>query len=792
MKFQTIWMLIAAAAWPAAAQETIDLPVGPLGVAPMHFELRDSGVVRMADAIVYQGDASLVTPLGRMVLAQSQLVFNYAPGTQQVQSVRGQAFVPTPLSGQKVSIDNPVMAEVGYDLGANIKDLEVPLLDNRGYLFFKFDAGLSMHVGQPPPEGVENEEDTSFTISFPAGATARIIVDPLDPMFYYSGAVTIPHKSKTAGKPADGTNDENPPAKDHNADEEDEGISTGSGTSQQGLFPFRPLVTWGIEDKAREFLGQRILTGTFPLFALPVTVRGHLITNLDPLATGELAADPLGIGFGPLAQAGANGRFALSLDFLKAAPIANVLNLNLTIPLGKATAAVEIANDRQLAYLSGLVDPATDLGFDLLLSHDEELKAAALVSSNPAESRLYMEGWYKVGASEFGKQLGMDLGNILRIEGGLRADQTGFFLHGLSEAGLYMGPITSQQRIAVDLNIPSNEPDDRYMQLAGLMNFAGLGTDATARVSHDGLTLTGKLTAPKFDMTVNAGVKANSAGPYVFGNMSVPEALTPDFQGAIEQASREVQSDLDSRLSDYRAATGNFEFELSLRGMRTVVPPVMDAIVSEINRQIPAGINARWPRVKTLFGTIEAPGKNAAIRIANADAEPYRQRLRTLKAAMQAADSTTVRAALEAAILSVLNNPRIRVTYKVPVAGATITIIDYTFVSSSLRAELNNALAGVRALPEASDRKVSAEQAWNHVPKREILRQAADAIENNITAAIPRIESIGFQFPLSSTEWNFQVVVTQQGKQSTVGVRVAPDNIVSIGTEIGRALAQIL
>ncbi len=799
MKIQTaLTLMVAAMVWPALAQDTFDLPVGQPGITPIHFELRNSGAMHMPDGIVYQGDASLVTPLGRMVLAQSDLVFGYAPGTQQVQSVRGRAFVPTPLSGQKVSIDSPVMAEVGYDLGANLKDLGVPLIDDRGYLFFKFDAGLAMHIGEPPPEGVEDAEDTSFTISFPAGATCRIIVDPLDPMYYFSGGVTIPHKSKKKTD-ANGTSDGQPQPgdgtdgkKDGQQDQKDDGITTGSGSSVQGLFPFHPLVTWGIEDKARDFMGHRIQTGTFPLFDLPVFVRGHMITNLDPLGTGRLAIDPLGIGFGPIVQAGANGRFEFSLDFLKGLPISDVLNLNLTVPLGKATAAVEIVNDRQLAYLSGIIDPSFDLGFDLLLSHDEELKAAALVSSNLDESRLYLEGMYKIGASEFAKQLGFDLGNIIRVEGGLRADRTGFFLHGLSEEGLYMGPITSEKQITFDLNIPSDKPDDRYMQLAGLMYFNGMGTEAAARVSNEGLTISGKLTAPKFDMTMNAGVKPDPAGAYVFGNMSVPEALTPDFQGAIQQVADGVKQDLDSKLSTYQAATKNFEFELSLRGMRTVVPPITDAIVSEIDRQIPANINARWPKTKTIFGTVEAPGKSAAISYAKAQAEPYKQRLRNLKAQMQTGDSATVRAALDAAIRAVLDNPRIHVTYKVPVVGSTITIIDYTFVSSSLRSQLNSALDGVRALPEASNQKVSAEQIWNQVPKREILMQTASAIENGATAAIPRIESIGFQFPLNSVEWNFQAVVTQQGKSSTVNVRVAPDNIASIGIEIGKALAQVL
>lgn len=775
----------------AAAQETIVLPVGPTGTEPMHFELRNSGAVRLPGGIAYAGDASLVTPLGRIVLAQSELWFAFAPGTQQVQAVQGKTFVPAPLSGEVVSIDEPVIAEVGYDLGENLKDLGVPLIDKRGYLFFKFDTGLTLRIGKAPPEDLAEEEDTSFTISFPAGATARIVVDPLDPMYYFAGGITTPNRSKkpdAGGEEGGGSGSGNT---DNAGEPPDDGIVTGSGNSRQGLFPFRPLVTTGIEDKAREFRGHRITTGTFPLFGLPVIVRGHLITNLDPLATGELAVDPLGIGFGPAAQAGANGRFALSLDFLKASNLGNIMNL--TIPLGKATAAVEIVNGRQLAYLSGIVDPATDLGLGLLLSHEAGLQAAALVSADFAESRLYLDGLYKLGASEFGKALGIDAGDLVRIEGRLRADRAGLSVTGLSEAGVNMGPLVSQGKVTVELEIPADRPEDRYLQMAGLLRFAGLGAEGLGRLTHQGVAVTGIVTAPKFEMTMNGGVLVQPhAPPVVQGEMSVPSALNPDFHGEIRQLAREVQQDLDRKLTELQNATRDYEFELSLRGMRTIVPPATDTIIREIDRQITVNINARWPRINTLFGAVEAPGKSEALRFANAQAEPYRQRLRRLKAQMQASDSATVRAALDAAIRALLDNPRIQVTYRVPVVGVTIVLADYTLVDAALRSRLNAALAGVRALPEASSVKIRAEQVWNQVPKRELLRQTADAIESQIAAAIPRIESIGFRFPYGALEWIYQVVVTQQGKRSTVPVRLAPESIGSIGSAIGRALAQTL
>ena len=60
------------------------------------------------------------------------------------------------------------------------------------------------------------------------------------------------------------------------------------------------------------------------------------------------------------------------------------------------------------------------------------------------------------------------------------------------------------------------------------------------------------------------------------------------------------------------------------------------------------------------------------------------------------------------------------------------------------------------------------------------------------TAGIPRVQSIGFSFPLGQAEWIYQAVVHQGGKQTTLQVRLAPGNIGSIGTAIGQSLAKVL
>lgn len=785
MQLNRLFFLLSALCAAASAQDRIAVPVGPSGPEAMRFELEASGVLRTAGGILYQGTAWLVTPLGPIVLGSADLRFAYAPGTGQVESVSGRALVPTPLrSGSlPVSIDDPVMAELGYALGENLKDLGVPLEPQRAYLFFKFDAGLTIRYGKEAPEDLEAEPEPSFSISFPAGVMARIIVDPLDPMFYFSGAVTTP-KRPPAGGPG------KPDGKDRREDED--GVVSGSGTSRQGLFPFEPLVTWGIEDQARPFRGQRILTGTFPLYNLPlVTVRGHLITNLDPMATGELAIDPFGIGLGPAAQAGANGRFAYSLDFLNLGGLGNFANI--TIPLGKATAAVEIVGDRQLAYVSGVVENPPDLGLGLLLAGDGQFRAAGLVSTDLAACRLRMEGHFKVGMPEIAKFAGFDLGNILHADGTLSAGAGGFHLAALTEAGVNLGPLTSRGQVRLEMSLPSSRPENSFVELEGGLELAGLGLRGKGRASADGLAVTGILDAPEARAEIRGEVRRAATGAVsVAGTMTVPAALQPDVQDAVRQAAREVQQELDRTLAALRDATRGYEFELSLRGMRVVIPPAAEAAVAEMDRQIVSNINARWPRWSTPFGSVEAPGKSEAIRFANRQAQPYRDRLRELQRLTRSSDNETVRAGLERELLFWIGNPRLRITYTVAVVNATFVVYDAPLLSAGHRAHLQVALAGVRALPDASDVKVKAEQAWDLLPKRELLLAAGKAVENGVASGVPVVESIGFRFPLGQLAWDYQAVLTLQGRRYPVVVQIRPANIGNLAVEIGKAFAKVL
>ena len=117
MRLTSFLFLLTAAArlLPADTQVLALFPPGK--TTPINFEAERSNVMSLATGYMVVGDVSLVTPIGKIPLVGADLFFGFAPGTQQIQSLRGQAYVPSPFTSANATIPSPVVAEVGFDLG---------------------------------------------------------------------------------------------------------------------------------------------------------------------------------------------------------------------------------------------------------------------------------------------------------------------------------------------------------------------------------------------------------------------------------------------------------------------------------------------------------------------------------------------------------------------------------------------------------------------------------------------------------------------------------------------------
>lgn len=768
----------------AAAQETTVLPLVTGGPAPVHFEARRSDVYTVGGGYMAQGDVALVTALGRLTLAQSRLFFDVNPQTGQIVRVRGEAFVPSPFEGPYVSIKKPAMAEFGMDFGRNIA-LGVPLQDDRTYFYFRFDAGFEMQLGVTG----DAADPKPITLAIPAGVNALLLVDPLDPFFYFSGGIVTPEsddeeESDDTDPDDDADPDDEPPPVEPPAneppDEEPEtgGGQTGFGMSSQALIPFRPGTTYGIAQNVREFNGNRIYTGTFPIGTLPVEATGLLISDVRVAGSEERAVDPLGIGLGPSVEMGVNGTFEFTYSFLKVAKLGKIASFG--FELGQATAAVQVVNGVQHMYFSGIISPDTSWLPDFVPFKPEgEIKAYGYMSSAATDFVLHTDGRFAVDASGFGRLVGVNVGDILAVEGSLHVDRNGMRIQGRTDAGL--GAFGYDEQRWVDVWVPFNgEPG--YLTLGGLNQIANMSVQGQLHVTPSMVEVTGRLDTPAIESTVRAAVTATETGTRLTGEMTVPSQFNTDLSAAIVGEGQRVTSELAVLYDSYQDATANYQFELSLRGMRTLIPGLCDSVVSILNQAqniAHARIDEQWPWY--------LPGKDIAKAEVTSQLSAHRARFTTLKSRVQSGDNATVRAALVSAIDAVLANQVVRIT--VPVIG---TVYSRDILTATQEGWLRTARTAVGAIPAASNLMISAQQIWDHAPKREQLVATANAITAGVAGAAPRITRLGFDQAFGLSGLTLLVVVEHQGQSSTIALAFDPVHPEQIGRTIGLSLAGMM
>ncbi|MGE3471834.1 MAG: hypothetical protein AB7O28_15895, partial [Vicinamibacterales bacterium] len=602
--------------------------------------------------------------------------------------------------------------------------------------------------------------------------------DPLDPFFFFAGDYSLPGLGGGDDSNGDDPNGDPDGGDAGDDDGPEEGGMPGFGVSVQGLIPFRPGTTYGIEAFAREFQGHRIQMGSFQLGTLPVEMSGYLVTHAMQPEGGDPATNALAVLVGPPDELGANGHFTFTYSFLKVKKLGELANFG--FDLGDATAAVQITNGVQQAYFSGVIEPDTSWLPDIMpFKPEARLRAYAYVSSRGTDFVLHTDGRFAVDASAFGEAVDVDLGDVMAVEGSLHIDATGFRLQGLSDDGL--GALGVDSRRSVEVWIPF-QGDSGYLRVDGVTRVAGIGVEGRMLVDKTGLTITGRYDSPDLDMQVQGFVGTVNGTTRVRGTMSVPDAFQSQAAQAVVQSADEVAASIADALADYEQATKDYEFELSLRGMRTLVPAFCDGALSALDageRTALARIDSEWPWY--------APGKSTAKSQVRSQVGAMRTQFRSLKSLVTTGDDDTVRTALDAALAKVLANQVLRV--KVTLLG---TIYTRDLVSATQAARLTTARAAVAALPATSDRMASTEQAWRQMPTRDELMATARDIANGVAGAIPQVVAIGFDQPIFETRMTLFVDVMFKGQLHRVSVVLDPARPQDLGTSIGKALADLI
>lgn len=286
----------------------------------------------------------------------------------------------------------------------------------------------------------------------------------------------------------------------------------------------------------------------------------------------------------------------------------------------------------------------------------------------------------------------------------------------------------------------------------------------TVLVTPSGVTMEAEVA----DSSISLAVDANFTETGYEANVEIPPALQDyliqDVEAELDNLMNEVQAAVDSLTQ----ATTDYEFEVSLRGIRSAIPAIADSAISSLNAMPNAVYSSvygsalnymkktcwsTWLGKKCLSHFINE-GSHARTAANRAKAEATAKRnaivpiLQDLKTQAQAADSETLRTALAQALQAAIDNRVVKVKayYRIKVLGKYYTVINKTYtrtlINSSNTSKLVEAKSYIPYITETSEIMIAAQDIVDQLPTQEALQQVRDELQQGLTA-VPTIEKIG-------------------------------------------------
>jgi hypothetical protein len=259
-------------------------------------------------------------------------------------------------------------------------------------------------------------------------------------------------------------------------------------------------------------------------------------------------------------------------------------------------------------------------------------------------------------------------------------------------------------------------------------------------------------------------------GPHTFGMtgrvtddttivaLDYPAALTDAVAGHIND---EVLPRIDSAQAawnDLEDATADYEFELSLRGVRTQLPGIADGARSELDAAVAAELSPH--RGKIYYDALRAE--------VNRKTAPYYAALARLEAeARRTTDNAATRNAIDSALRDVAARKifQATITIKDPVFGTTLysKTIRRRILSDANAEKLLDAASHVPMITETSDRKIRMQQIYDEAPDQELFEQIRDDMRDELVI-VEDLGTIGFVHPHEEGQRAFNVFVVIDGR----------------------------
>jgi len=282
--------------------------------------------------------------------------------------------------------------------------------------------------------------------------------------------------------------------------------------------------------------------------------------------------------------------------------------------------------------------------------------------------------------------------------------------------------------------------------------------------TNKALTIGGSMLANGLTWQAEAEFRANETE----FKANPPQELLDDINNLVNSNIDSALTKAETALADLEKATEDYEFELSLRGLRSTIPTIVSEAKKRIADEVADGIESGRAQTDKILDDegFALCSDNISKQVKKLD-DPYIDALNRLSdAAANSNDNETTRKEIEGALRDlakldrlnklttvtiVAGNKKVNNPYPIPdVKKCTFTSsfkrtvkLDVQILTAQQVELLNTAADNVKFITETSDIKIEAEEIWKKVPSTEIMAKLKDDIENG-TKSIPSIGEVGF------------------------------------------------
>lgn len=343
--------------------------------------------------------------------------------------------------------------------------------------------------------------------------------------------------------------------------------------SWNGWIPYKAENVMGVPEDSREFSGQLYMKGA-------ITMDGIMVLD------GEVVTYIGDEGF----VMGGNGDLAISLP-------SDIVDLSLY--LGSASSSFQVSPGKQMAFISGLMEPDTALMKNFMpVAPSGKVTAVGYIDNDFVDTKIALNGEFSLGAELIGQLIGVPLNDLQSIQASVALSPQGFELQGVTRNQIHPD-IAFGGDIEVEAKVSFVDARDFKLKLAGSADVFGVGLDEVSiEINAGGMFINGIFVTPLNEIAMLGSV--TNKGPALTGYATISLGL-----GEITQAMQDAAEALTSAQNEVNRLSSE------IARLRNVVQAERDLHSKKLS-EATASLTAAQSQVNKLNGSIASHNRAIA------------------------------------------------------------------------------------------------------------------------------------------------------------------------------------